>query len=252
MPHKRVKMYRVKDKNESYHKDKNMLFNMPFKIALVGRSMLSGKTNTVCNLLMLDDPRLYKNEFDGENIFIFSPSARTDYKLRTLCTEKDIPDCNIYESMDEDVIDALYEMLKEEFETKVSNKERPEHKLFLFDDMTASGDLKKHKNGAVNKIFSNGRHCLISVIITAQKYTDMPRIAAENLSGGMFFAGTDKQLDAITDDHNMLNDRTSFKSMYHKATHEPHTFLVVNYSNKPDERYMNHEFIPIGQCGCED
>lgn len=243
---RRVNIYRMKDKNESFHKDKGLLFNMPFKLALVGRSMLSGKTNTLCNFLMQDDSRLYKNEFDGANIYIFSPSAFTDYKLRTLIDQKDIPSSNVFDSFDENIIDGLYEVLKEEFNEKVANKERPEQKLFLFDDMTASGDLKKHRNGAINKIFSNGRHILINVVVTAQKYSDLPGFARENLSGGCFFAGTDRQLELITDDHNYLTDKMAFKRMYRKATDEPHTFLVVNYSNPPKSRYMNHEFIPIG------
>lgn len=240
---KRLPMFKMKDKNESYHKKKGLLFDMPYKIALVGRSMLSGKTNSVSNLLMRDE--FYKNDIDGENIYIFSPSAKTDYKLKTLIEERDIPQQNVYDSYNEDVIDGLYEVLKDEFNEKVNAKERPDHKLFLFDDMTASGDLKKHTNGAINKIFSNGRHVLINVIVTAQKYSDLPTFARENLSGGMFFAGTDRQLELIMDDHNYMEDKRQFKKMYRETTKEPHSFLVVNYSNHPDARYMDSDFVPI-------
>ena len=139
----------------------------------------------------------------------------------------------------------MYEVLKDEFNEKVNAKERPDHKLFLFDDMTASGDLKKHTNGAINKIFSNGRHVLINVIVTAQKYSDLPTFARENLSGGMFFAGTDRQLELIMDDHNYMEDKRQFKKMYSETTKEPHSFLVVNYSNHPDARYMDSDFVPI-------
>lgn len=241
---KPIKFYKMKDKNEGLHKDKGMMFNLPFKLAIVGRSMLSGKTSAVGNLLLLDDPRLYKNEFDGSNIYIFSPSLHTDRKIKTIIDQLDIPEGNLFESMDENVINELYEMLKDEFNEKIGQGEKPEHKLFYFDDVTAEGDLKKHKNGAINKIASNGRHCLINVIVTAQKYSDLPHFLRENLSGGMFFSGTDRQLDLIADDHSVI-DKKDFKRLYRDVTNEKHTFLTINYSNPPSHRYLDTEFMPI-------
>jgi len=240
-----VKFYKMKDGSEKNYKKKGVMFDLPMKVALVGRSMLSGKTTAVGNLLLSDDPRLYRHEFDGSNIYIFSPSMRTDAKLRIIREQLDIPDSNCFDSYDENVMNELYEMLKEEFEQKVRDKEKPEHKLFYFDDMTASGDLKSHKNGAINKIASNGRHCLINVIVTAQKYSDLPHFLRENLSGAMVFSGTDRQLELITDDHNYLDDRKKFKKMYRETTDPANSFLVINYSNKPSERYLDSEFVPI-------
>ena len=243
-----IAIFKMKDENEKFHKKKGYLFDMPFRIAVIGRSQLSGKTNVIGNMLLQNDERLYKSEFEGYNIYIFSPSAKTDSKLKTIITEKDIPSENVFLDFDEDNIEALYELLKDDYNDKILKKERPEPKLFYFDDMSASGDLKKRMNGIIAKIACNGRHIGLNSLFTAQKYSDLPTVVRENLSGGIFFSGTDRQLEMISDDHNLF-DKKQFKTMYRTVTNEPHSFLVVNYSNATEDRYMNNEFLPIGPCG---
>tara|TARA_R110000803_G_scaffold39715_5_gene85653 strand:+ start:2503 stop:3264 length:762 start_codon:yes stop_codon:yes gene_type:complete len=242
---KPIQILKVKDKNEKHHIKKGLLFDIPFRLLVVGRSQLSGKSNFVANLLLQDDPRLYKNEFEGENIYIFSPSHKSDFKLKTLIEEKEIPKENVFAEFDENVIEALYEIVKDEYNEAIENKEKPTPKLFFFDDMSAGGDLKGKTNGIISKIFSNGRHQLCSICITAQKYTDLPTSARENASGAVLFSGTDRQLDLMCDDHNYLEKKTDFKKMYRNATNEPHSFFVINYSNPIETRYMDKNFEPI-------
>jgi len=244
MPHKKLEVLKMRDRNESYHKKKGMLFDLPMKVAIIGRSQLSGKSNLVGNLLLSEDPRLYRHEFEGTNIYIFSPTAKTDFKIRTMIDELEVPTSNVFSSLDENVLDALYEMIEDEFKSKVAQKQRPPHFLFYFDDVSASGDLKKHKNGALAKIVQNGRHVLISTIVTSQTYIDTPRFLRENMSGGAFFAGTSRQLEVITEDHSYVEAKV-FKKMFRHHTNQPHSFMVVNYSNPPDARYMDTTFIPI-------
>tara|TARA_E500000318_G_scaffold51831_1_gene48509 strand:- start:29 stop:778 length:750 start_codon:yes stop_codon:yes gene_type:complete len=245
MGHKKVEIYKMKDKNESYHKKKGLLFDLPMKVGICGRSQLSGKSNLLGNLLLSEDSRLYKNDFLGDNIYIFSPSAHTDYKIKTIIEEKDIPPQNVFTEMTDGVLEALYEMIETEFKERAAKKEPQEHRLIIADDMSADGSLKKHKNGTLAKIVQNGRHVLISTIATCQKYSDLPTFLKENLTGGCFFSGTDRQLEAISDDHNYLEDKTAFRKMFRKVTNDPHTFLVVNYSNPLSARYMDTNFVPI-------
>ena len=246
---KPVEIYRMKDKSESFHIKKGLMFDMPFRIALVGKSMLSGKTSLALSLLYQEDSRLYKNEFLPENIFIFSPSARTDFKLKLYIKEKQIPDSNIFTEYNDQEIDALYEILKENYNEKMDNKEKPEHILFYFDDMTFGGQLKKKMNGVISKIMCNGRHLLLNTIITSQVYVDLPRCVREQLTGLIIFSGTDRQLDTVIEEHNFLEDKKQFRKMYREVTNDPHSFLVVNYSNPMESRYMNRNFVPIGKCG---
>lgn len=246
---KPIQIYRMKDKTESYHIKKGLMFDMPFRIALVGKSMLSGKSSLAISLLYQEDSRLYKNEFEPENIFIFSPSANTDFKLKTFIREKAVPKENVFTEYNEEEIDALYELLKDDYNEKIDNKEKPEHKLFFFDDMTFGGQLKKKMNGVISKIMCNGRHLLLNTIITSQVYTDLPRCVREQLTGLLLFSGTDRQLDTVIEEHNFLEDKKQFRKMYRTVTKEPHSFLVVNYSNPMETRYMNRDFLPIGPCG---
>tara|TARA_R100000329_G_scaffold46318_2_gene43409 strand:- start:111 stop:881 length:771 start_codon:yes stop_codon:yes gene_type:complete len=245
---KGIEIFKMKDKNESFHKKKGLLFDMPFRLAIVGRSQLSGKTSLCGSLLLQSDERLYKNEFEGYNMYIFSPSANTDYKLKTIIEEKEIPPENVFTDFNEEEIDALYELLKDEYNENVDAGIKPEQKLFYFDDMSYGGNFKKKMNGIMSKIFMNGRHILLNSLVTSQKYSDIPTSIRENLSGAIFFSGTDRQLELIMDDHNIF-DKKTFRKMYREVTSEPHSFLVVNYSNPNESRYLNKQFLAIGKCG---
>jgi hypothetical protein len=239
-----IEIYKMKDKNEKFHIKKGKMFDIPFRLLVIGKSQLSGKSNFVANLLLQEDSRLYRDNFDGSNIFIWSPSLNTDYKIKTIIEELDIPKQNLFTEFDENTIEAIYELTKDEFNEAVADGDKPEPKLFIFDDMSAGGDLKSKTNGIISKIFSNGRHILLSTIMTAQKYTDILTSARENCSGAVLFSGTDRQLESIADDHSVI-DRKEFKKMYRKVTEEPHAFMVVNYSNPIDSRYMDKNFNPI-------
>lgn len=240
-----IKIFKMRDKNEALHKKKGLLFDLPMKLLIIGKSQLSGKSNLIGNILLQEDKRLYRDEFDGDDIYIVSPSARTDNKIRTLIEEKDIPAGNVFEDYDERELDTLYEVLKDEFNNAIIEKEKPRHKLIIFDDMSASGMLKKNMNGVMAKIFCNGRHIMLSVIVTAQKYSDILTTCRENSTGLMVFAGTDRQLNLIMDDHNHFEDRKEFVKMFREQTNEPHSFLVVNYSNPIKTRYMDKNFKPL-------
>jgi hypothetical protein len=244
-----IEILRMKDPNEKHYKKKDNLFDLPMRILVVGKSQMSGKSNLIGNLLLQEDSRLYRDDFDGEDIYIFSASLKTDRKIKTLIEEKDIPSSNLFDSFDDDVCSALYDVVKDNYDDAVKDKRKPKHSLMIFDDLSFKGDLKRHKNGSIAKIFSNGRHINCSCILTAQKYTDILTSARENATGLCAFAGTDRQLELISEDHNYLEDKKNFKKMYRTITNQPHAFLVVNYSNPIDSRYMNQNFLPIGPCG---
>lgn len=236
-----VKIYKVKDKSEKHYVDKGDMFNLPMRLLIVGKSHLSGKTNLLTNLLLQDDSDLYKKEFKGEDIYIFSGSIDTDKKIQTIIEEKEVG--NVFSEFDDDVLDAILDNIQEEY------MEKPFHSLIILDDMSFGGNLKKKTYGALGRLFSNGRHIGASVILTSQKYTDILSSARENCSGCILFKCTDRQLDTISEEHNFLENRKDFKKMFRTVTKEPHSFLSISYSNPPDRMYMNNEFKPIGTCG---
>ncbi len=245
-----IEIYKVKDKSEKHYTKKGDMFDLPMRLLVVGKSHLSGKTNLLTNLLLQEDERLYRNNFKGENIFVFSGSLGTDKKLDKIITQLEIPESNLFSQFDEDTLEALLDITKENYDDAIAEGEKPEHTLFILDDMSFGGNLKKHKNGSIARLFSNGRHTLCSCFLTSQKYADILTGARENSSGVILFKCSDRQLETIADDHNFLTQgKKQFKTMFREVTREPHSFMVVNYSNPPEKLYMNKNFKAIGPCG---
>jgi hypothetical protein len=213
------------------------------RLLIVGKSQLSGKSNLLVNLLLRDE--YYNKDFSGDNIYIVSPSVDTDDKLKKLVDVKEIPEENIMTDFDEDVIMELYKILEEEYREAVDNGEKPTNKLIVFDDISYKGDLKKKKNGVVAKIFSNGRHINVSCIITAQKYSDITTSARENCNGAIFFDMSNKQLELVEADVNYTGTKKNFMKMFRDNIGAKHSFIVVNFTNDKDKRYLNEYFQPI-------
>jgi len=201
---KPINIYRVKDSKEKHYTDKGLLFNLPFKLLMIGKSQFSGKSSCIVNLLLQEDSRLYKKEFDGDNIYIFSGSLKTDNKIKTIIKQFDIPESNLFTEYSEEALDAIYELTEEDYEEAISNKEKPKNTLIILDDMAFGGDLKKKNSGAINRVFCNGRHINMSIIATAQKYSQLHTTQRENCSGVILWECSQKQLDLIADDHNIF------------------------------------------------
>jgi hypothetical protein len=238
----KLAIYKVIDGAEDYYIKKERIADVPFRSLIIGRSYFSGKSNLLCNLLCRDE--FYGRDFSGKNIFIVSPSIDNDEKLQKLIKVKEIPDVNLMREYNEEILTELYGMLEEEYEEAVEEGNKPEQKIIIFDDISYSGAFKsKNKGGILSKIFSNGRHILLSTIVTSQKYSDISTSARENASFVMVFNSSNKQLELIEADHNVLTDgKKAFMAMFRKSLEKPHSFFVINYSNKLEDRYMDSEF----------
>jgi hypothetical protein len=243
MSDKKLQIYKVRDKAESFYTKKDLIFDLPMRLLIVGKSQLSGKSNLLVNLLLRDE--YYNKDFNGDDIYIVSPSVDTDDKLKKLVNVKEIPEHNLMPDFDEDVIAELYKMLEEEYREAIENGEKPTNKLIVFDDISYKGDLKKKKNGVIAKIFSNGRHINLSCIVTAQKYSDISSSARENANGAIFFDMSNKQLELVEADVNYTGPKKDFMKMFRGNIGAKHSFIVVNFTNEKDKRYLNEYFQPI-------
>ena len=116
---KKYEMLKVRDPSDKNHIKVPILADLPFKLAIVGRSQVSlGKTSIILNLFLRK--KYYRNYFKGENIYIIS-NNNVDTKLKILMEELEIPESN-FMAFDEDVLEALYDNLEEEQEViKVHN-----------------------------------------------------------------------------------------------------------------------------------
>jgi hypothetical protein len=243
MSSKKLQIFKVKDKAESFYTKKDTIFDIPMRLLVVGKSQLSGKSNLLVNLLLRDE--YYNKDFKGEDIYIVSPSVDTDDKLKKLVDVKEIPEANLMPDFDEDVIMELYKILEEEYREAVDEGEKPSNKLIVFDDISYKGDLKKKKNGIVAKLFSNGRHINVSCIVTAQKYSDISTSARENCNGAIFFDMSNKQLELVEADVNYTGTKKDFMKMFRDNIGAKHSFIVVNFTNDKANRYLNEFFEPI-------
>jgi hypothetical protein len=246
----KVKIYRMKDSSVDYRVKKDRMFDLPMRLLIVGKSMLSGKSNYFCNLLSRpfdardkEGAEMYRNDFKPENIYIVCPSTDLDDKISTLVRDLNVPATNIFPAYDEAEMNELYDNLQAQFQREKEQKKITQ-KLIIFDDVSYSGDLKKAKNGAIARIFMNGRHLACSCIVTAQKYSDIPTSARENATGLVLFECSRKQLELIADDHAPTDKKTFFRK-FEEVTSHPHSPFIINYSNPRSERFMNSEYEPI-------
>ena len=111
------------------------------------------------------------------------PSVHVDYKWKKVIEHKAIPMQNIYDVYDDERLNELVDGIQERFERQIQNGLEPEHTLIVMDDCSFSGSLKSKMHGVVDRLFCNARHVLISTIVTAQKYTDIPKTARLNATG---------------------------------------------------------------------
>lgn len=242
MNSKKFNILPVKDDNESHHIKKDRIFNMPFRLCCIAKSQ-QGKTNLIVNLL--SRPEFYKNDFKPENIWVISPSARTDSKLRKMIKYLKIPNENIYTDYSPELLEVIYENIQDEYNEAINDEEKPEHSLIYMDDVAFDKDIKK--SNIVSKLFFNSRHYLTSLIYTSQKYSMLNTNWRENVSAMCVFPCSAKQLELINDDINYTSlPKKDFIKIFRKYTNEkPYYFMCVNFSNDKNELYLDHDFNPI-------
>lgn len=241
---KKLKVLVMKDKTDDYNVKKDMLFDLPMKLALVGRSQISGKSNLLGNMMILN--QFYGLDFKGKDIFIVSPTLNQP-KLQALIKYKEIPELNLFNEYDEDQMLGLYQILKDDYEEMVADDLPPNQKIIIFDDVGFSGALRKRVAGFIDLLACNGRHYLISSVVLVQKYTQLSPTFREQLTGLICFACSFQQLEFIVNEHNTGTNKRLFVQKFREATKKKHDFFVINYSNDVDKRYIKNfeEFIDM-------
>jgi len=234
----KFEILKVRDPSDKNHIKIPILADLPFKLAIVGRSQVSlGKTTIILNLFLRD--KYYKKYFDGINIYIISNNA-VDKKLKILMEELEIPDSNFME-YDEDKLDALYDVLEEEH---IEEKKKLQ-KLIIFDDVAYSNGLKGSQTGVISKIVMNGRHILLNSIFTTQKYSLLGTNLRSQLTGIFIGSTSTKELELIETDMNYLEDKKKFMKLMRENT-KSRNFVFINFTNTEDQgMYLNSNFEKI-------
>ena len=244
----KVEILKMRDTAEDLRVHKRSTFDLPMRLLIVGKSQLSGKTSTVGSLTLrpfdqTDESgmQFYKNDFDGNDIYVVCPSTLIDYKWSSIIRGKKIPPENIMQKYDEEMLTKLYEKLEDQYHEAMDAGEKPTHKLIILDDCSFGGSLKEKLNGIISRLASNSRHILVSLIVTAQKYSDLLTSLRENATGMMLYQCSNKQGELIYNDVGE-KPKKEFMDEFRRATAKKHSFMVVNYSNDPDERFLDSNF----------
>ena len=126
---KKIDILKVKDDAEKYYTKKKQIFDIPMKLAIIGASQRSGKTNWIINALGRD--KLYGKDFKAENIYIFSPSLTSNKWIRFI-EAKEIPPENLFTELNEGELEELYEDVEDEYNEAVDNKKKPANKILIY------------------------------------------------------------------------------------------------------------------------
>lgn len=238
-----VQILPVKD-GYAAKKIKHWLWDLPARLALVGRSEASGKTTWLLNMLLrFYDPSPWK----GKNIYIISGTASADRKVKMLQGSLEIPHENIFGRYSDATLTKIYDTIKKRHAT---NPE--EHSLVLLDDVTQH--LQATNNGGtLGEMAFAIRHQLGSVVLLTQKWTMVPTGLRENLSGAVVWGCAQRQVSALANDLNRFDTSAAFHRMVKNCTTgHPHNFLVVRLNKPVSEMYLDTNFDPINTEGDED
>jgi hypothetical protein len=235
---KKYEMLKVKDPSDKNHIKIPILADLPFRIAIVGKSQLSGKTTIILNLLLRK--KYYRNYFKGNDIYIIS-NNNVDKKLSILMENLEIPESN-FMNFDPDLLDALYDNLEEEHE----QEKKKLHKLIIFDDVAyVSGGLKGSQQGIMSKYAMNSRHILVNMVISSQKFSLLGTNIRSQLTSIFIAKTSTKELELIEQDVNFLDNKKEFMKLMRDNT-KGRDFVFINFTNTEDEgMYLNANFEKI-------
>ena len=240
---KKIQILKVRDDAEKFYSKKSQIFDLPMKLAIVGASQRSGKTNWIINALGRD--KLYGKDFEPENIYIFSPSLNSN-KWQRFVEAKGVPEENLFSSLNEDELEVLYEDVEDEYNDAVQNRRKPQNKIIIMDDLGFGGSLRgKSKFGILDKMVMNGRHFMLSSAFLVQSYKQLSPDVRGNLSGLVVFNLSTRELESIVHEHNYLENSKAFMKMFRNTTKKKYSNFIINYSNDPEALYMNQNFIPV-------
>jgi len=242
---KKIKNLRMKDNSDSYNIKKNMIADLPMRAVILGSSG-SGKTENLCNLILDPLHQFYNKDFKGDDIYIFSGSLETDEKIDAIIKCKSVPDENIFDTYDDEILNLVYDNIIEKVINCKENKIQPPNSLIILDDLSYSSKTSAHRKNAINRIFCNGRKNGCSIIYVSQAYTGIPCTSIrENSNLFILYNMSQRQLELAEADNNYLQSKKQFLKMFRDNVQERHDYMVINYTNKLNEMYLDKYWCPI-------
>lgn len=232
---KAADIYKVKDESDQWLIPKTKIWNgQSLRILLIAPAG-SGKTNFLTNMLLSD--QMYLGVWKPENIYIFSGSIEADLKMQQIIKMLGISEENVYENYDEAILSTIFELCRESFAEAREDNKIPDPWLIVLDDVSFGGQLLQKKSGALSKIFCNCRKYGCSIILTAQKLSQIPLVARNNSNGIAMWSSPNRELEHLAENFDYTESPKVFKNIYRDATNDKHSFLTVDLTNDRSVMY---------------
>lgn len=216
---------------------KHWLFDLPARIALVGRSESAGKTTFLLNMLLrFYDPSPWK----GADIYIISGTAKVDKKVKILSSKMGVPEENVHSQYSDALVDRIHSQIIERRE-----KDKMLRSLIILDDVTDKLNARQNA-GAIGNLAYQSRHDGCTIILSTQKWSMVPTGFRENLSGAVVWGCSQRQAVSIAHDLNRFENSNTFLRMLQNCTSgNPHNFLVVRLNKPVKDMCLDYHFKPI-------
>lgn len=207
-----------KTKKEKALKNLNPLLPcVPHRWVLAAPSK-SGKTTFIVNMFKKG---YFKGVWKPDNIIVFSRTAHLDDKI------KQIPSNNFFNEYSQEVMDDIFQQQEEILNYK--GKKKMPQVLVILDDMLGTDALAT--NSILNKYIHICRHYNVSIWISTQKYTGVPRTVRINSDVlTMWRPYNMSELDSILDEHSSKANRKDMHKALMDIFKEPYQFFHCDYS----------------------
>jgi hypothetical protein len=223
-----LKIVKLTDKNTDYPENKKIprpLPTLPMR-ALFCASSGSGKTLTIGNMLGRREFG-FKNIFK-RNIFLFSPTFELDDPSMH---GVDINSDNQFSTFDEAAIAEIMEDQKRLIDRW--GKQKAPHVLIVLDDLITM--LPQSKQSILTRLFFSARHWKISLILTTQSYKATSKAIRLNCSHMIIYKTNNRERDLMGEEQ--VLDIPLWRSVYNMATSEAYSFLYIDNTKQPKDRY---------------
>jgi hypothetical protein len=114
----------------------------------------------------------------------------------------------------------------------------------IFDDMITDGISKSTQQTTIDKIFIQGRHSGISIIISTQKYRYLNQnMRCLNCSDLVIFSGTaSEDLSQISQEHSGHLDKKQLLTFLKQYLNEKYKFVLLDNRADMKDRFKDNKF----------
>lgn len=178
-----------------------------------------GKSSLLYSFLM-SKPAIYKKIFD--NIIVVMPKNSRN-SMENNIFEKYLKEENIYDSLNYDNIDEIYDKIK-------MNSDQNENTLLILDDV-ASALKNNYITQKLSDLSFNYRHYKLVMMILVQNFISVPSSIRRNMTNIILFKPKYGEFETIINETIELGDHKKIKELYKIGFDENHDWILINPSS---------------------